>query len=272
MVETISFKTSSPSGDLISYLPGIREIYRETGKKSIIYQRIGMVGVGHEGSIHPFSNEFGESVCMPEVMFNMLRPLLLAQEYIEDFIIYSGQGIDMDMDKIRLEVFTNQPKGNLRNWPEYAFPQMAHDLSEKSLFLPEAENKYKGRIVCNFTQRYRNFTTTYFFLKEHERELLFAGLSEERDLFCKQWNLDIELLVVNDFLELAKVIEECRFFVGCQSFCFQIAESLKVPRILEVFPLMPNVIPIGKYAYQFYHQGHLEFNFNKLLNLELKES
>lgn len=266
MGDFIRFKTSSPAGDLISYLPGIREVCRENSKRAIIYQRLDMVGGGHEGSYHPFANEFGEPICMPESMFTMLRPLLLSQEYIEDFIIYSGQDIDFDMDKIRMEVFTNQPKGNLRNWPDFAFPQMANNLSEKSIFLPETGNKYMGRIVCNFTQRYRNFTTTYFFLKQHTDKLLFAGLSEERDYFCKQWGLDVELLIVKDFLELAKVIEGCKFFLGNQSMCFQIAESLKVPRILEVFPMMPNVIPVGKKAYSFYHQQHLEYYFNKLLN------
>jgi hypothetical protein len=40
---------------------------------------------------------------------------------------------------------------------------------------------------------------------------------------------------------------------------------MKVPRILEVFPLMPNVIPIGEKAYDFYHQGAVEYYF-KLLN------
>ncbi len=266
MGDFIKFKTSSPAGDLISYLPGIREIYKENGKKAIIYQRLNMVGGGYIGSEHPFGNEFDEPVCMPNLMFDMLRPLLLSQEYVEDFIIYSGQETDVDLDKIRMEIFTNQPKGNLRNWPEFAFPDMANDLSEKSLFLPEVENKYAGRILINFTLRYRNFTATYFFLKKHEEQLLFAGLPEERDYFCKQWNLNIELLVVKDFLELAKVVEQCKFFLGNQSFCFQLAESLKVPRILEIFPMMPNVIPVGKQAYSFYHNGGLQYYFNKLIN------
>lgn len=263
-MEFVRYKTSSPAGDLISFLPGIGQVYKETGKAGILFQRLDMVGGGHTGSIHPFANEFEEPVCMPRQMFDMLKPLLLAQDYIKDFIVFEGQEIDVDLDKIRMEVFTNQPKGNLRNWPEFAFPQMAHNLSEKSLCVP-IEIKYADKVLCNFTQRYRNSVVNYFFLKKHQNQLLFAGLEEEHSYFCKQWGLEIELLKVSDFLELASAIEGCKFVLANQSMVFQIAESLKVPRVLEVFPIMPNVIPVGEKAYMFYHQGHLEYLFNKLI-------
>lgn len=267
MSDFVRYKTSSPAGDLISYLAGIRQIYRETGKKAIIYQRVDMVGGGYIGALHPFSNEFGDPVCMPKSMFDKLRPLLLSQEYIEDFVIYVGQDIDTDMDKIRLEIFTNQPKGSLNRWPAYAFPQMATDLSEAWIELPDFFTpKYSTKVFLNYTQRYRNHSINYFFLKKYESELIFAGLPEERDLFCRQWALDIPLLIIDDFFELAQEIVGCKFFAGCQSFCFQLAESMKVPRILETFPIMPNVIPIGKNAYDYYHQQSCEYYFEKLMN------
>jgi len=267
MSDFVRYKTSSPAGDLISYLPGMRQIYRDKGKKAIIYQRLDMVGGGYAGSLHPFENEFGDPICMPESMFTMLKPLLLSQEYVEDFIVYTGQEIDTDMDKIRMEIFTNQPKGSLNRWPAYAFPQMATDLSEKWIELPQIfTSHYSDKAILNYTQRYRNHSINYFFLKKYESNLIFAGLPEERDLFCKQWALDIPRLEINDFFELAQEISTCRFFAGCQSFCFQLAESLKVPRILETFPMMPNVIPIGVHAYDAYHQGSIEFYFEKLMN------
>lgn len=266
-MDFIKYKTSSPAGDLISFLPGIKQIYKDKGKRAIIYQRLDMIGGGYVGSLHPFENEFGDPVCMPQSMFDMLRPLLMSQEYIMDYIVYTGQDIDTDLDKIRLEIFTNQPKGSLNRWPAYAFPEMASDLSKKWLELPALYNtNYSNRAIINYTQRYRNFSINYFFLKKYESELIFAGLPEERDVFCKQWGLDIPRLEVNHFLELAKEISKCRFFAGCQSFCFQVAEGLKVPRILETFPIMPNVIPIGECAYDYYHQQSCELYFEKLFN------
>lgn len=267
MSDFVKYKTSSPAGDLISYLPGMRQIYRDKGRKAIIHQRLDMVGGSYVGSLHPFHNQHGDPVCMPESMFNMLRPLLLAQEYIQDFIVYTGQDIEIDMDKIRLEIFTNQPKGSLNRWPSYAFPQMSTDLSEKWIDLPHTYTpKHSGKVILNYTQRHRNYSIDYFFLKKYESELVFAGLQEERDFFCKQWMIDIPRIEVDNFLELAEEIAACKFFAGCQSFCFQLAEGLKVPRILETFPLMPNIIPIGKHAYDYYHVQSCEHYFEKLMN------
>ena len=54
--------------------------------------------------------------------------------------------------------------------------------------------------------------------------------------------------------------------MGNASVCYQIAEALKVPRILETFPMMPNVVPMGKDGYDFYAQSACEYYFDKLLN------
>ncbi len=108
---------------------------------------------------------------------------------------------------------------------------------------------------------YQAFSTP--FLKEHQDRIVFAGLENERDLFCRTWDLDIPRLEVDDFYQLAAWIKGCKFFLGNQSFCFQLAEAMKVNRILELFPMMPNVIPVGNGGYDFYHQGSLDYYFNK---------
>lgn len=268
-MDIIRCKTSSPAGDLLSMLPGMRQMYRETKRKAVIYQMLDMVGVGMMGmdSEHPFKNASGYPVCMNRYMFDMLRPLLLAQEYIADFIIYTGQEIDMDLDRIRLEVFTNQPHGSINRWVFYCFPQMSCDLSESWIDAETLKTEVPLKPVCiNFTDRYRNSVINYFFLKKYENYLLFVGLEDEYNSFCKQWNLKIPHIKVKDFLQLAGFMKGCKFFAGNASMCFQIAEGLKIPRILETFQLMPNVIPIGKNAYDFYSQASCEYYFDKLMN------
>ncbi len=261
MKNVIKYKTSSPAGDLISFLSGVKKIWEDTGKKGIIYQRLDMHGGSYDGSIHPFVNEEGEPVCMPLEMFNKLRPLITYQEYVEDYVVYEGEDVDFDFDLIRLERYTNQPRGSLNRWFNYAFPQMATDLSKTWLNAPKTG---LSNIIINFTQRHRNPLVTYYFLKDYQDKIVFVGLQKERDLFCRKWNLDIPLLEVKDFLQLAQIINSAQFFMGNQSFCFQLAEAMKVPRILEVFPLMPNVIPVGEKAYDFYHQGAVEYYFKVL--------
>lgn len=265
----IKYKSSSPAGDLISMLPGIKQMYETTGRKALIYQRLGMQGVGMPNAIHPFQNDHGEEVCFNDYMFDMMRPLLLAQPYVEDFMVYSGEAVDVDFDLIRMERFTNQPLGSINRWPFYVFPEMNCDLSVPWLHVPPQTTL---KVIINFTQRYRNYFLTYYFLKPHQDRIVFAGLGKERDAFCKQWGLDIPLLEVDHFWDLAQKIKGCNFFIGNQSMCFQLAEAMKIPRMLEVFQLMPNVIPHGKNAYDYYHQQAAEFYFNKLLNNESKES
>lgn len=260
---SIRYKTSSPAGDLISILPGIRQMYRDGKGKAIIYQRLNMPGASYIGAEHPFGNEIGEPTCFNEYMFEMMRPLLISQEYIEDFIIYNGQEFDINLDEVRQQTFTNQPKGQINRWIFYCFPQMSTDLSESWIDVHPIKS---SSIIINFTQRHRNPTADFYFLKRHKDKIIFAGLQEEKDLFCNQNDLDVPLLEVKNFYELAARIKGCRFFLGNQSMCFQIAEGLKVPRILELFPAMPNVIPIGKNAFDAYYGQHIEYYFEKLLS------
>lgn len=267
-MQILSIKTSSPCGDLISYLAGIRRLCIDRSQMAVIYQRIGMPGSGYPGAVHPFQDEFGQDICFTQNMFEMVKPLLLEQDYIWGYEVFEGQPIDIDMDKIRMEIYTNQPKGSLNRWPFYAFPQMTCDLSRPWIAIKRKIAALSDKIVINFTQRYRNHTITYFFLKKYEERIIFVGLPKEYDLFCKQWSLNIYYQKVKDFLELGEIIASCKFFCGNQSMAYQIAESLKVKRVLELFPMMPNVIPQGPGGNDFYHQQALEHFFEKLTNEE----
>ena len=266
MGEFITYKTSSPSGDLISFLAGVRQLWVDTGKKGVVFHRLNMIGGSYEGANHPYENDDKEPVCFNQYTFDMMRPLMLSQEYIEDYIVFDGQVHEIDLDKIRMEIFTNQPKGSLNTWMNHPFPQMTTNLANKWLDIPKEENGvYKDKIILNITQRHRNAFIHYFFLKEHQGKIIFAGLQKERNVFCNDFGLDIPLLQVDNFYELAKVINSCKFFLSNQSMCFQIAESLKIPRILEMFPMMPNVIPVGDNCPSIYHQGEIEYHFNNFI-------
>lgn len=256
----IKFKTSSPSGDLISVLAGIKQMCNSSDAKATIYQRLNMEGISYDGAIHPYEKD-NVPVCFNEYTYEMMKPLLESQSYINSFEVYNGEKVDIDIDLIRLERFTNQPKGSLNRWPFYVFPEMTTDLSKPWL---EIESNPNQHIIINFTRRHRNNFITYYFLNKYKNRILFVGLEQEYKWFCNQWNLDISYLPVKNFYELAQYINGCSFFAGCQSFCYQLAEALKVPRVLELFPLLPNVIPTGGEAYDFYHQEAVEFYFDKL--------
>lgn len=266
MSEFITYKTSSPAGDCISFLAGIRQMWKETGKKAVIYQQLN--ALGKQGDIsQPYLDEQGRSIMMGETMFNQLKPLVEAQEYVESYLEFKGEEVFFDLDDIRQKVYVGQPHGSLNRYLFYAFPQTNCDLSEAWL---NAEDNYDdlalNKVIINFTSRYRNSYMNYYFLKKYEDLIWFAGLKEEYELFSKQWGLNIKWLAVDNFLELAAYIKKCKFFLGNQSMCFQIAEAVKTPRILEIFAMFNNVIPTGKDAYDSYHQSPIEFYFDKLIN------
>lgn len=269
-MEYIKIKNSSPAGDLIAMLAGVKQICKDQNKKAIIYQRVGMVGSGYEDAEHPYNDASGNPITMNMNCFLMLKPLLNAQEYITDYLVYHGEEVDMDFDKVRLEIFTNQPKGSLGRYLFHVYPQCATDLSNR--WLSPIVNldwaiEYKDRIIINFTFRYRNHLMDYCFLKKYENKLIFAGLSDEHKLFCETFQVNIPILKVNDFNELASIIACCKFFMGNASMCFWLAEAMKTPRILELSTNVPNVVPIGEHAFDYYHNDEARYYFNKLLNL-----
>jgi hypothetical protein len=93
----------------------------------------------------------------------------------------------------------------------------------------------KGKVIINFTERYRNTMIDYNFLKHYAPDLIFAGTEREHWLFCNQWGLgSVPRLVVKDFLELAYAIKNCRFLLGNQSMNWNLAEAMKTPRLLEI--------------------------------------
>jgi hypothetical protein len=262
----LKIKTSSPAGDLIAMLAGIKHLCETQNTKAIIYQRLNTPGIGYEGTIglHPFKDSVGDEVMMNEYMFTMLKPLLDGQEYIESYEIYTGQDHEIDLDNVRMKTFTNQPLGSINRWLFYVYPQMACNLSHAWVFPKKLDVFGSSDVIAiNFTFRYRNHLVDYSVLKKH-KFIEFVGLPEEHERFCKQWGLDIPLRKFSNFRHLAVYLKSCKLFLGNQSFCYQLAESMKIPRILELSPVLPNVIPYGENGYDFYHQQALEYYLEKL--------
>lgn len=158
------------------------------------------------------------------------------------------------------------PYGSITRWPGLVWPDMQCEDHEPWIDTPSRvyDKRVKGKILINRTSRYRNPAISYYFLKDYTKELIFAGLPEEYEAFCKDWNIDIPYLEVSDFRELAQAIWSSCFFIGNQSLCFAIAEAMKQPRLLEVCPFAPNVIPSGECGYDFMHQFAFEYLFKEL--------
>lgn len=275
--QTITYFHAVNSGDMIAAMAGIKSIYQKSGKKAIIYQRLGRPGEYYNGATHPVKED-ELMVTMNENQFNMLKPLVCSQEYIEDFLIFKGEKAHVNLDKIRSECFVGLPFGHISSWLMFAFPDMCYDLSTSWLHINDVSECFvkdkegnistesiNDKVIINFTDRYRNHNMHYFCLKKYENNLIFAGTEDEWLRFSKQWDLNIPRLMVNDFLELAIAIKSCLFFLGNQSMCWNIANSMMHPRLLEVSLMAPNCPPfIGNWNKGYLFQDALEYYFQEM--------
>lgn len=301
-MDLLTFKHSFNSGDLITVLPGIKHVCEKNSTKAIIYQRLNLQADYGHNDPHPVKDSTGRHVCMNIDIFNMMKPLIEAQSYVEGFFVWEGQSVDFDYDKTRHNSQMPLPGGDIHKWPSLIYPQLEGDLispwieviepeREKSVLIEgvfEAgcfsisngkwtdnvcnESFCNNMIVINRTARYNNQYISYHFLKAYTNKIVFVGTKDECDFFCKQWGLGcdswnyIYRLSVSNFYKIAQAIKKCALFIGNQSACWHIADAMKVPRILEVCVQYPNTFPTGKNGYSFITQEALEFRFHKLLN------
>jgi len=269
--EPIRSKHFTNIGDAIGAMCVLKKYYESTGKKVIFMQQLSVKAQYYPGATHPTVDSENNFVCMNSKMWEMLKPLLLSQEYIHDAEEYTGQPINLDLDVIRGDrYFVNMPNGSLQAWWMYAYPDLATDISKPWITLPNEcpeniLNQVNGKVILNFTERYRNNTINYFFLQKYQNHLIFSGTPREHLLFCEAWKIDIPLLQAKDFLEVAYAIKFSKFFLGCQSAAWNMAEAMKAPRILEVCRFAQNCLPFyGEKSYGFFHQVGLEYYFDLL--------
>jgi len=253
-------------GDLIYSLWGIKNVCEKLNCKAVIYQWVNKEAFYYEGAKHPTKGDNGNEVTMNRKMFDMVKPLILSLPYVDDFLLYQGETVHFNLDRIS-HMNINIPYGEIRNWIGYCFPELQADLGEqvidmfmianiKNIIVELPLQDVREAIIVNRTSRYRNPHIHYGVLNKYAlqgQKVYFAGTLDEFSEFSGYVH-NAEYLKVDDFLELAFYISQCKLFVGNQSFCFALAEAMKVPRVLEVCSFAPNVIPIGKEAYQYYDE------------------
>jgi hypothetical protein len=255
----LSFKHSCYSGDLIYALAGIKAICENNSQQAVIYQWLDKKAFLYEGAQHPYGGSM-----MNEYAFDMLKPLLEAQPYIKSFEKWNGENVHIDMDVLR-QVKNHMPYGNIVTWMAMVYAEMTPKYWEPWLSVKHKHIIRHSSIIINRTSRYHNQWIDYFFLKEYQDRLLFVGNPDEHSAFQTDWGLEMPLIKVRDFLELARVISNCSLFIGNQSMCFAIAEALKTPRILEVCDMAPNVHPAGDGGYYARNPDTFKFLVEKLL-------
>lgn len=267
-MEIVTYRHEVNSGDLIASIPGMKHVFDSIGKPAVIYQRLNLPVEYYQNAQHPVKDQSGRQVAMNEKQWSMLKPLLLSQPYIHDCLEWRGQDVDIDLSKIHKGDVSTKGFGSINRWQFYTHPLLACDLSQAWITVSDNEKireQVEGKVLLNFTSRYRNPMVTYFFLKEYGDSFVFAGTKEEHEVFCTENDLNIPYLEVENFLELAQAIKHCKFFLGCQSMQWNIAEAMKKLRIVEVCRSASNCIPNGAHGYDFLHEDALKIYMKKFM-------
>ncbi|HEX2682415.1 MAG TPA: hypothetical protein VHL77_00685 [Ferruginibacter sp.] len=272
-MEATSFSHTGNIGDVWASIPAMQQHFVNTGKVIDLYLIKNVPAFYYDGAVHPTKDDAGANVnvMLNQKMIDMMIPLLKAQSFINQVHSIDFSEYDAYKDKIQvhLEWFReNQiglPNFSINRWYFYVFPDLTSDLSAIWLEVPHTDKDIAAnKIVVTRSERYTNPSIDYSFLKPYEDDIVFCGTMREYNNFCMSYDLNIRKLNINNFLELAQAINQCRFHITNQTQAFQLSEGLKVPRILELCTYAANCIPIGEDAYDFHSQLGLEYAFNKL--------
>ncbi len=248
-----TFKHSGHTGDIIYSIPALIALVKN--KKAKFWIDISMNSPYKSDEQHPAGN-----TTINQKMVNMLKPLLLAQPYIQEVEVYpKGQKVDYDFDAFR-DIPVMHDRGHISRWYFYVF-NVHSNLSKKWIDVTP-DFSYKDTIVLARSQRYNNPELDYSFLSQYPN-IVFLGINSEYQIM-KQAIPTLEFKPVNDFLEMAQIIAGCKFFIGNQSFPYSLAEAMDVPRLLEIYYDAPNVIPNTNKGFDFYFQKHFELLVEKM--------
>ena len=212
--------------------------------------------------LHPAMNHPGGNMMINQAMYDFIEPLLKSQACIVDVHFVSESEIQtdcVDFDIIR-NAQLNLSAGNIVNYYLKAFG-LFFDASHGWLDLPDEQVEDEPcNLLIGRSMRYLNDRINFDFLNEVEGRKGFIGSDYEYASFTSAFPLlRIERIPVKNALEAAQRIRRAKLYIGNQSFFFALAESLKVPRLLECFEPVPNVVPVGGVCGQFVTTRGLQF-------------
>ncbi len=244
----LSFLHSGRIGDVIYSLPTIKELSKN--HKCKLYVQIEKPILG------PY--EASRKVFINKKCGDLILPLLRNQDFLDTVNIYKDEKID-----INLNLFRDIPINHCFFQPRYYSHICGVNINVENAYLSiKPHDSIKNKIIVNRSPRYRNPFLNYKFLK-NIKNLLCIGLKEEFQDLKREIN-NLEFYDCKDFLEMAEIIKASKFYVGNMCLQYVISDALKIPRLLEASPDFPIHFPIGKDAFDAYHQNHFEKFFANL--------
>lgn len=214
------FGSSGDFGDIIYLLPLIQE---NGGGYLWLYDR-------------PWTNRLSNR-------YHVIEPLLAAQPYLKAVALGNGRGVQFDMATFRKVYRPDQTLVTSQSNHGRLAYRLKTARGDKPWLTAPLNTDARGRVVIARSPRYHNNLFPWKKLVAHYgNAILFVGMKEEHEAFCRQFGVKVEHRVTKDFLDLAALIAGSDLFIGNQSSPYAVAEGLKHPRILECSLRVPDCI------------------------------
>jgi hypothetical protein len=197
--------------------------------------------------------------------FDFFYRLFVKQNYINNiFYLDDGKILWKDID-INLDEFRKIHKKDVSKPLVKCFEELLNIKTDPSLpWIENISSKKSNLILINRTTRYHDKENiNWNLLKKYENYCFFIGDEKEYNIFKNLTKLNIEYIVTKDALDCCEIIKGCNLFIGNQSFCYSLAEALKVERVLEVYYEKPNC---GPFSNNGYTSENLQLKLNKLFS------
>lgn len=125
---------------------------------------------------------------MSENAVKFIKPLLESQEYINEVTwgdnIREDNTINlMDFKELTINIFG----GDIRSWYYNLVSNHLPKEFWKPIIKVEPNYKIKDKIILTWTHRYQNVYIDYNCLQEFKDNLIFIGVKDEIDEFCKKY-------------------------------------------------------------------------------------
>jgi len=176
--------------------------------------------------------------------YQLLKSFLHRQSYINDVGTWTDgtSDPDVDLDRFRGVLFRGFEGNYVQAYHmTFGVPFTLNVLDEAWL---EADAKTIAPVVINRTFRYRcpQGTGTWQGLLEQAnitQNGIFVGNKDEHNDFEKSTGFRVQYYAVQDFKELADVIDGAELFMGNQSAAYSIAIGLGKSTVLETIKIKP---------------------------------
>jgi len=175
---------------------------------------------------------------------DIIQPLLRIQPYIHgvEFMEVAPPEVDVDLNQFREYLMVENDlirKGarrmNLAEVPLYTFKLPLEECERAWLTVDRVEAVPEHPVLIHRSPRWRNFDFPWQkVMQRHAHHAAFVGLESEYVEFVNDWGY-LPYRPTANFLELARLIAGCRFYIGNQSLPYALCEGMKHDSLLEVW-------------------------------------